>query len=56
MTIQEKQIQAIVDDLKARRDRVEQYPQRVSGVPSEYLVSAVYDHVIRQLNGLMKNG
>lgn len=51
MEIKKSEIQAIVDDLKAKKDRLE--GRSVNDVPPEYMGAAVYAYVIDQLKGLI---
>lgn len=54
MLIKHTEIEAIVDDLTAKKDRLEQ--RKINDVPSHYMGAAVYNHVIEQLKGLIKSG
>lgn len=53
MEIKQEQIQAIVDDLIMKKDRLEDKPSNIESVPSKYLGVAIYAHVIDQLRGLL---
>ncbi|MCU6603783.1 hypothetical protein OCO53_25420 [Peribacillus frigoritolerans] len=56
MIIEKQQIQAIIEDLNAKKDRLEERKQPLNDVRPEHMGAAIYSHVISQLKGLLPNG
>ncbi|MFP5116104.1 hypothetical protein ACSU64_27740 [Bacillaceae bacterium C204] len=53
MVIEKTQIEAIVEVLQARREKLEERDTFMNDVPSHYVGVAIYSDVIKKLKGLM---
>ena len=56
MAVKEKHITALVDDLKSRKEEMENKEVFMTDVPTNYVASAIYSDLIKKLQGLIHNG
>ena len=56
MMIEKQQIQAIIEDLSTKKNRLEGRKQPMNDVRPEHMGAAIYSHVISKLEGLLSNG